>query len=134
MKRILIIASLLAMIFGMTAFQCSSTNITSARLYMQQDNYEKAKEALMKEVETNPKSDEGYYLLGYIYGEEGNFEKMMENFSKSLEISKNFQKEITDSRNYYWADNFNKGVAFFNKAAQTVNEDSTQMLKKTSLG
>ncbi|MCZ7603647.1 MAG: tetratricopeptide repeat protein [Melioribacteraceae bacterium] len=133
MKRVIVIISLLAMIFGITAFQCASTEITSARLYMQQDNNEKAKEALMREIQANPKSDEGYYLLGYLYGEEGDYAKMTEYFGKSIEISNKFAKEIQDSRNYHWADNFNKGVAFFNRAAQTNNEDSTQMFFDKSI-
>lgn len=128
MKKFLVTLSLLAMVFGIAAFQCASTEITSARLYMQQENYDKAKEALMREVENNPQSAEGYYLLGYINGEEGNVEKMVEYFEQSLSISDQFKKEIAENRNYHWADNFNKGVAFFNKAAQATDEDSTQTL------
>lgn len=133
MKRFLIIISLMAMVFGFTAFQCASTEITSARLYLQQENYDKAKEALMREVENNPKSAEGYYLLGFVYGEEGNVEKMVENFEKSLEISNEFAKEIEKDRNFHWADNFNKGVAFFNKGAETTDEDSTKMHFNTAI-
>ncbi len=127
MKRLVIILSLLAMTFGFAAFQCASTEITSARLYMQQGNNQKAKEALMREVEKNPKSDEGLFLLGFIHGEEGEYDKMIEYFDKSLAISKKFQQEIVENRNYHWADNFNKGVGFFNRAAQVTSEDSTQM-------
>lgn len=127
MKRIFVIFSLLAMVFGFAAFQCASTEITSARLYIQQKNYEKAKEALLKEVEKNPKSAEGYFLLGYLYGEENDIEKMMEYYDKSLEINNQFQKEINDNRNYHWANNFNRGVAFFNRAGSTTDEDSTRI-------
>jgi len=127
MKRLVIILSLLAMTFGFAAFQCASTEITSARLYMQQNNNEKAKEALMREVDKNPKSDEGLFLLGFIYGEEGEFDKMIEYFDKSLAVSKKFQQEIVENKNYHWADNFNKGVGLFNRAAQVTSEDSTQM-------
>ncbi|MDZ7765306.1 MAG: tetratricopeptide repeat protein [Melioribacteraceae bacterium] len=133
MKRFLIIISLMAMVFGFTAFQCASTEITSARLYLQQENYDKAKEALLREVENNPKSAEGYYLLGFVYGEEGNVEKMVENFEKSKEISNEFAQEIEENRNYHWADNFNKGVAFFNKGAETTDEDSTKMHFDTAI-
>ena len=128
MKRLIIILSLFSMIFGITAFQCASTEITSARLYMQNKNFEKAKEALLRDVQANPASAEGYYLLGYINGQEGNFDKMVEYFDKSLAISDEFASDITDSKNYYWTDNFNKGVAYFNMAAKSTNEDSTKTL------
>lgn len=133
MKRFFVIISLLAMVFGFAAFQCASTEITSARLYLQQKNYDKALETLLQEVEKNPQSAEGYYLLGYVYGEKGDIAKMVENFEKSLAISNEFQKEISESRNFHWANNFNSGVAYFNKAAQTSNEDSTKMMFDKSI-
>ncbi|MDP4194401.1 MAG: tetratricopeptide repeat protein [Bacteroidota bacterium] len=108
------------------AFQCSSTEMTSAKLYIQQKNYAKAKEALMKEIQKNPNSDEGYYMLGYLYGEEGDFAKMADNYNKSLSISKKFAKNIEDSRKYYWMNAFNKGVNYFNKATKAKAEDSVK--------
>ena len=127
MKRILIIIALLAMVFGFAAFQCSSSELTSAKLYIQQENYDKAKEVLLQEVQNNPLSSEGNYLLGYLYGEEGDFAKMVEYYDASLAIENKFEKEISDSKMYHWANNFNKGVSAFNKAAETTSEDSTKM-------
>ena len=125
MKRIVSILLVLSMVFGLVAFQCSSTEITSAKLYIQQKNYPKAIEALQKEVSKNPKSDEGYYLLGWLYGEEGEIDKMLENFDKSLEISNKFDQNIEDSKKYHWSNNFNKGVGMFNRATKTADEDSS---------
>lgn len=127
MKRILLSLVMITMALGITAFQCSSTELTSARLYIQQKNNPKAKEALLREVEKNPKSDEGYYLLGYIYGEESDYTKMVESFDKSLEISKKFETKIKESRKFHWADNFNKGVSYFNRAQAVGTEDSIKM-------
>ena len=59
---------MLSMVF--VGYQCGSTEITSAKLYIQQKNYDKAIEVLQKEITKNPKSDEGYYLLGYVQGEQ----------------------------------------------------------------
>ncbi|KAB2838353.1 MAG: tetratricopeptide repeat protein, partial [Melioribacteraceae bacterium] len=121
MKRFFAFSLLLAMGFGIVAFQCSSTELTSAKLYMQQKQYDKAKEALQREIEKNPKSDEGYYLLGLLHGEEGHIDLMMDAYNKSLGISNKFEKNIKDNRQYYWASSFNKGVSYFNKAAKTQN-------------
>ncbi|MCF8242735.1 MAG: tetratricopeptide repeat protein [Melioribacteraceae bacterium] len=125
MRRLVILLSLTAMVFGIVAFQCSSTEITSAKLYIQQKNLPKAEEVLLKEIEKNPQSDEGYYLLGFVYGEQGKIKKMIESFDKSLAISNKFEQNIIDSKKYHWAQGFNKGVALFNKASQQQNEDST---------
>jgi len=120
---------LIALLFGITfmGFQCSSTELTSARLYIQQKNFDKALEVLQNEVTQNPKSDEGYYLMGYVYGEKGEMEKMIESFDQSLAISNKFSKEINESRAYHWANSFNKGVNLFQRGSKTVDKDSSKM-------
>lgn len=115
-------AVLLGLIFS--GYQCSSTELTSAKLYIQQKNYDKAIEVLNKEIAKNPKSDEGYYLLGYVQGEKGNFKEMIDAYNQSLSISKKFEKEITDSRKYFWATSFNRGVSIFQRGNRTADPDS----------
>lgn len=127
MKRALISLSIIGMVLSITAFQCASAELTGAKLYINQKQYEKAKESLMKEVTKNPASDEGWYLLGSIYGEEGNINEMLDAFAKSLKASKKFQPQIDDSRQYYWATSFNKGVIFFNNATKSTQEDSVKI-------
>lgn len=128
MKRFMSIILLLSIAIGFSAFQCSSTELTSAKLYIQQNNYDKAKESLQKEIEKNPKSDEGYYLLGYILGEEGDVKGMLENFDKSAAVSDKFAKNIDESKKYHWADSFNKGVMIFNQASKLGDSDSAEVV------
>lgn len=134
MKRAVVYLSVLSMILGIMAFDCSSAELTGAKLYLQQKQYDKAKEALQKEVTKNPASDEGWYLLGYLYGEEGDMPKMLENFNKSLAASKKFESQILDSKKYYWATSFNKGVAAFNSATKTSAKDSVNMFYTKAIG
>src|SRR5512135_1119830 len=84
-------------------FQCSSTEMTSAKLYIQQKNYDKALDALQKEIAKNPKSAEGYYYLGYVYGEKDQYGDMIDAFNKSLAISNEFKSQIDDQNKYFWA-------------------------------
>lgn len=127
-KNYSVIISLALLAFvAFTGFECASTELTSAKLYIQQKNYDKAIEALEKEVAKNPKSDEGYYLMGYLYGERENSDKMIDAFEKSLGISKKFEKDIKTARKAYWANAFNKGVGFFNKATKATNDDSAKV-------
>lgn len=127
MKKALIYFSIIGMVLGFTAFQCASAELTGAKLYINQKQYDRAKESLLKEVEKNPASDEGWYLLGFIYGEEGNIPKMLESFDNSLKASKKFLPDVQNSRQYYWATSFNRGVNYFNSATKTTAEDSIQM-------
>ncbi len=133
MKKALSILVVLSMVLGLSAFSCSSTELTSAKLYIQQKNYDKAKDALEKEITKNPKSDEGYYLLGYINGEQSNLENMISNFDKSLAISNKFEKNIEDSKKYYWQENFNKGVVLFNRGTKVTDEDSSKIFFNKSI-
>ena len=128
MRSLKIISTILVM-FGFTfmGFQCGSTELTSAKLYIQQKNFDKALEALQTEVQKNPKSDEGYYLLGYVYGEKGQYGEMTDAFNKSLSISKNFESDIKSSKTYYWANLFNKGVKLYQLGVNAQNKDSNKV-------
>lgn len=114
-------------------FQCSSTELTSARLYIQQKNFDKALEVLNQEIAKNPKSDEGYFLLGHVYGEMGEISKMSEAYDQSLAISNKFQKEINESKIYHWANSFNKGVNLFQRGNKTTDADSSKMFYEMSV-
>lgn len=121
-KYFVAIAVLLALLFS--GYQCASTEITSGKLYIQQKNWDKAIEVLNKEVEKNPKSDEGYYLLGYVHGEQSNFSEMVKAFDKSLAISNKFSNEISDTRKALWVTSFNRGVNSFQQGNRTNDPDS----------
>lgn len=124
------------MVFGLmmfTGFQCASTEITSAKLYISQKNYDKAIDVLKKEVEKNPKSDEGYYLLGNVYAEKENFEGMIDSYKKSLAISQKFVNEINAHKKFQWANLFNKAVSLFNRAMQTTEPDSQKVQYEKSI-
>jgi tetratricopeptide (TPR) repeat protein len=127
--RSLKIITFILVLFGFTfmGFQCGSTELTSAKLYIQQKNFDKALEVLQDEVQKNPQSDEGYYLLGYVYGEKGQYSKMMDAFDKSVSISKNFENDIKSSRIYYWANLFNNGVKEYQAGVNAQDKDSNKV-------
>ncbi len=108
-------------------FDCSSTEMTSAKLYIQQKNYDKALDALQKEVAKNPQSAEGYYYLGYVYGEKDQYGQMIDAFDKSLSISNEYKSQIEDQKKYFWANLFNRGVSLYQKGVNTTNEDSSKV-------
>ena len=129
----LFVLAFLMLSLVLVGYQCGSTEITSAKLYIQQKNYDKAVEVLQKEITKNPKSDEGYYLLGYVQGEQGNFEGMVDSYDKSLAISKNFEKNINDSRKYFWAQAFNRGVSLYQRGVQSKDVDSAKIYYDKSI-
>ena len=116
-----------------SGYQCSSTELTSAKLYIQQKNYDKAIDALQKEVQKNPKSDEGYYLLGVVLGEKERYAEMIDAYSKSLSISNKFSENIGSSKKYFWANLFNKGVGYYQRGSKTADQDSVKLLYGKSI-
>lgn len=125
-KLLPILVFFIGLVFS--GFQCSSTELTSAKLYIQQKNYDKAIDALQKDVQKNPKSDEGYYLLGVVLGEKERYTEMIDAYSKSLSISNKFSDNIGASKKYFWANLFNRGVDYYKKGTKTADKDSVKLL------
>lgn len=116
-----------------TGYQCASTEITSARLYIQQKNYNKAEEVLQKEVTKNPQSEEGWYLTGYVKHEKRDYKGMLEAFNKALQIGKKYEKEIHQLLKASWAENFNDGVNYFNAANRSSSSDTAKILRQKAI-
>lgn len=89
--------------------QCD-TYVTSAKVYMQQNNYDKAIEMSQLALAQNPKNAEAYFVLGQAYGAKGMYREMNEAFNKCLEISKAHDKDVQFYKERFYADLFNSGV------------------------
>ncbi|GAB1347847.1 hypothetical protein MASR1M107_00580 [Ignavibacteriales bacterium] len=134
MKRInILLSGMILLGLAFSGYQCSSAEMSSAKLYIQQKNWDKAVESLDKEIAKNPKSDEGYYLLGLVKKEKEDVNGMIANFKKSLEISPKFKNEINALMQATWAESFNAGVNNYNKAAQSKSKDTTAMFLDKAL-
>jgi len=129
----IVIAALFITGLLISGYQCASTELTSARLYIQQKNYVRALEVLQEDVSKNPKSDEGYFLLGVVHGEMNDMNKMVESFDKSLSISGKFSKEISEYRISHWSTYFNRGVSDYKKGTETENIDSAKIYFNSSI-
>jgi len=128
MKRLLSVLVLISMALGITAFECASKEMTSAKMYINQKNPEKAIEYLQQEISKNPKNDEAFYLLGRLQGDKGNIDEMVTNFNKSLEISNKFEKDIDGMKLFFWGSNFNKAIGKFNLANKETNKEKQTVL------
>ena len=64
--------------------------------------------------------------MGDVYGTKGDYKKMVENYDKSLSISNKFQKQIAIAKKVKWADSFNAGAAYYNRATKQKSPDSSK--------
>ena len=111
----LLLLAAAAVFFASTGFQCGSAEITSAKLYMQQKQWEKAEQSLLKEVAKNDKNEEAWYLLGQTRLELKNYSGMNEAYERALGINNTHEKEIQQNRLAIWATMYNDGVGLYNK-------------------
>ncbi|MGA9121316.1 MAG: tetratricopeptide repeat protein [Bacteroidota bacterium] len=118
---LLAILALAVVIFATTGFQCGSAETTSAKLYMQQKQWAKAEQSLMKEVTKNEKDEEAWYLLGSVRLEVKNYKGMNEAYTRALALSDVHKAEIDRNRLATWGSMFNEGVRLYNRGM----EDST---------
>lgn len=102
-----------------TGFQCASSEMTSAKLYLQRKDYPNAQKQLEKEVEKNPKNEEAYYLLGQVRLELKDYRGMREAFDKALAVAPTHQKDIHEITLSAWGRLFNQAVDAINRAADS---------------
>ena len=117
---------------------CPSEEYTSAKLYLQQNDYEKAEEFLVKAMAVEPDNPEIPFQLGHhIYGRSERWAEMNDAFDKALAI--NPQAKILDgrtvdefvdmSRLQFWTDMYNKGVQTYNSAKNLENEEKNDAVR-----
>jgi len=119
-------------------------NVSGAKLYIQQNDLGQALKALLREInERNPNNEDAWYLLGYVYARQKQYDKMVEAFNKAVALKPKFHekgiKVSKDSGTQFhskfgadlilkivWGNAFNQGVKFFNSAIN-AQDDSTRM-------
>jgi len=115
MKRVVSFALLALFSVGLIVLiGCQSKEVTSAKVYIQQDDWDKAIEQLEIAVETYPSDAEARMLLGRGYGKQGKFAQMMEQFNAALATGPAFENDIKHEIAYYWTGRLNDGVKAFN--------------------
>ena len=116
-----LIAVVLAAI-STTGFECASSEMTSAKLYIQRKEYDNAKAQLLKEIAKNPKNEEAYYLLGKeIQYTQGDYRGMKVSFDSALAIAPTHKKEIQLMTVSAWGKLYNQGVDEINRAIDTAS-------------
>ena len=120
---------------------CTSQEYSSAKLYIQQSEWAKAKEFLIKAIEVESENPEIPYQLGYhIYAlQEKDWEKMNQSFDKALAIDPNktilgqektVKEFVTMARTDFWGEMYNKGVVEFNEYRAAAMDEKDAAMKK----
>ena len=121
---------------------CTSQEYTSAKVYIQQQEWNKAEEFLIKAIDVEPENPEIPYQLGYhIYAlQKKDWQRMNQFFDKALAIDPNkiileqgktVKEFVILARTQFWGEMYNKGVAEFNEYRAVPMDQKDAALKKT---
>ncbi len=131
--RFIIFSIMLVLIIG-----CASEELTSAKLYIQQQDWENAEIYLVKALVVEPENPEIPYLLGdLIYAKNKDWGKMNEMFDKALSLGGEkvilqggtVSAYVTQSREINWIAVYNKGISYFNEFRSSGEGQDSQILQ-----
>ncbi len=95
---------------------CQSTYVRSAKIYMQQDDPENAKEQLLEGAKYTPNDPELFYILGKVNAELEAWEEMCQAFDRTEELTDKYNEDIKSTRLETWRTVFNSSVDPFNES------------------
>jgi tetratricopeptide (TPR) repeat protein len=127
-------AIMLVIMFAVTFIGCQSTSVRSAKIYMQQDDPENAKDVLLEGAEVSPNDAELWYVLGKVHAELDEWTEMDAAFKKAQDITSSYDDDIENTRYENWRLKYNAAVAPFNDGdyEQTIEILLTALIIKPS--
>ena len=127
MRRFYLLFSL-TFIGSIFFFGCQSPEMTSAKVYIQQDEYPEALGQLKIEMKKNPTNAEAFFLAGQLYGEMDSLEQMVSVFEQAQKLDSTYVDEISRWRKSKSAESLNKGIKIYKR-----KKDIEKALKWTNL-
>ena len=89
----LVIISLFITAFLFSDIVIASPYTTAAKMRIQSHEYKKALELLKKEIANDPDSNEGYYLMGFVYGKLNKVDECLMLIRKVWLLTMNIKKK-----------------------------------------
>ncbi|MGD9487473.1 MAG: tetratricopeptide repeat protein [Calditrichaceae bacterium] len=126
-KTILMIFSSLLILSVLSS--CRPPELEGAFVDYKAGRFESALVLAKEATEKYPSNPEAWYLLGELYGKQGDIKEMVGAFENSLKIGPQFKPQITESRNYYYSTEFNKGVGNYNNFTKLEDKKSDSAVK-----
>ena len=99
-----------AMLLSLLLLGCGNPALTSAKIYLDQHDSDRAREQLELAAQQIPGNEEVHYLLGKVYAEKRAYKNMRREFAKALAISAVHAEDIEYITRRHWAISFNRGV------------------------
>ncbi len=128
---ILLVSALLVVLLFL--FGCQSKELTSAKVYIQQEDWDKAEEQLKMAVELYPNDAEAHVLLAEAYGRKGQWADMAKELDATSKIGPQFDDRVKYLRDKHWVQQFNKGVGKVKAGNEAPDAESQKARLKEAL-
>ncbi len=133
MKTITFISKATLLFILINFWACTSTvEYTSAKMAIQDENWDEAEQYLLEAIKVEPENAEIMVQIGYhVHARKKEWVKMNEMFNSAVAINPEGKtlgrpvKEITQNyREMYWAENYNKAVRKFNSFKKSQDKST----------
>jgi tetratricopeptide (TPR) repeat protein len=94
---------------------CQPKELTSAKIYLRNNDWNRAVEQLEQAVKLYPNNPEAHFLLGQAYGNNGRYKEMVSEFDISLKLSNKFLPQISAERERHWVYKYNAAIVALDK-------------------
>ncbi|MFH1941504.1 MAG: tetratricopeptide repeat protein [bacterium] len=111
MKKVCIFFTAVVLLGSILFTNCQQPAVTSAKMQIEQKNWDAAIEQGKLAIERMPNDTEAYFVLGQAYAGKKMYREMNEAYTKCLEISPAHSAEIEQDRLKHWINLFNSGTA-----------------------
>lgn len=100
---------------------CQSPEVTSAKVYFQQNNIDAAEEQLLIALEKEPLNPEVPFLLATeVYAPRRNWDKVIEMLNKAAELSPEYSDRASAHKKNYWGELYNRAARIFNQSSRAL--------------
>ncbi len=112
---------------------CDPPEITSAKVYFQQENIEKAAEQLEIAKEKYPDNPDVFYLLATgVYAPQGKWEKARDALEKCVELDPSYKQKVQQEQKRIWSGLHTEAANTFNEAVEAIFPEDRDSLMAIS--
>ena len=105
----------LTLAFSLCTVGCQPKEVTSAKIYIRNNDWDRAIAQLEQAVKSDPNNAEAHFLLGQACGYKKRYKEMVTEFDISLKISNKFLPQISAERERHWVDKYNAAIIALDK-------------------
>lgn len=129
MKTIIMVLGIVGLlVLGLMG--CQSTYVTSAKIYLQQNDLNNAQVQLEAGLAANPNDAQAHYLLGQVYSKRKKYPEMISEFDACMALTNKYKSEIDNIKARHSRDLYNNGVENFNAGK---SDKAIQQLKMATV-